>query len=109
MEPNSSTTKRECLAVVWASFLLRPSVKGPCFTVRSDDAALNWMLHMNGAYGRLARWRLWLAKFDYVVKTRLGASHYKADTMSRISTPAGDKRAGHVAVPCLALPSSPAT
>jgi len=93
---------------VWASLLLRPYVEGTRFTVRTDHAALKWMLHMDGAHGRLARWRLRLAEFDYVVQTRPGASHHAADTMSRISTPAGDEGAIPDAVPCLALPNSSA-
>jgi len=63
---------------------------------------------MDGAHGRLARWRLRLAEFDYVVQTRPGASHHAADTMSRISTPARDEGPIPDAVPCLALPNSSA-
>jgi len=107
-ERTYSTTERECLAVVWASLLLRPYIEGARFTVRTDHAALNWMLHMDGAHGRLARWRLRLAELDYVVQTRPGASHYAADTMSRISEPAVDDGAIPDAVPSLALPNSSA-
>jgi len=57
-ERNYSTTERECLAVVWASLLLRPYIEGTRGTVRTDLAALKWMLHMDGAHGRLALWRL---------------------------------------------------
>jgi len=107
-ERNYSTTERECLAVVWASLVLRPYIEGTRFTVRTDHAALKWMLHMDGAYGRLARWRLRLAEFDYWVQTRPGASRHAADTMSRISTPAVDDGAIPDAVPCLVLPNSSA-
>jgi len=107
-ERNYSTTERECLAVVWASLLLRPYIEGTRFTVHTDHAALKWMLHMDGAQGGLARWRLRLAEFDYVVQTRPGASHHAEDTMSRISTPAVDAGALPDAGPCLALPNSSA-
>jgi len=107
-ERNYSTSERECLAVVWASLLLRPYIEGTRFTVRTDHAALKWMLHISGAHGRLARWRLRLAEFDYVVQTRPGASHHAADTMSRISTPAVDDGVIPDAVPCLAPPNSSA-
>jgi len=63
-ERNYSTTERESLAVVWASLLLRPHIVGTRFTVRTDHAALKWMLHMDGAHGRFARWGLRLAEFD---------------------------------------------
>jgi len=81
VERNYSKTERERLAVVWASLLLRPYIQGTRFTVRTDHAELEWMLHMDGAHGRLARWRLRLVEFDYVVQTRPGASHDAADTM----------------------------
>jgi len=63
---------------------------------------------MDGAHGRLAQWPLQLAVFDYEVQTRPGASQHAADTMSRISTLAGDEGAIPDAVPCLALPNSSA-
>jgi len=72
-ERNCSTTERECLAVVWASLILRPYVAGTRFTVRTDHAALKWMLHMDGAHGRLAPWRLRLPVTDLLVQTRPGA------------------------------------
>jgi len=93
---------------VWASLLLRPYVEGTRFTVSTDHAALKWVLHMDGAHGRLARWRLRLAKFDPVVQTRPGASHHAANTVSRTSIPAGDEGAIPDAVPCLAFPNSSA-
>jgi len=105
-ERNYSTTERECLAVVWASLLLRPYIEGTRFTVRTDHAALKCMLHMDGAYGRLAWWQLRLAEFNHVVQTRPGASHHAADFRSRNSTPAGDGGAIPDAVPCLALPNT---
>jgi len=107
-ERNYSTTEREGLAVVWASLLLSPYIERTRFTVRTDHAALTWMLHIDGAHGRLARWRLRLAEFDYVVQTRPGASHHAADTMSRISTPAVDDGAIPDPVPCSAQPNSSA-
>jgi len=102
-----STTERECLAMVWASLFLRPYIEGTRFTVHTDNAALKWMLHKDGAHGRLVRWQLRLAEFDYVVQTRPGASHHAAVTISRISTPAGDEVAILDAVPvelCSGIP-----
>jgi len=105
-ERNHSTTERKCLAVVWASLRLLPCVEGTRFTVRTDHATLKWMLHMDGARGRLARWRLKLAELGYMVQTRPGASLHAADTMLRISTPVGDEGAIPDAVPCVAFPNS---
>jgi len=63
---------------------------------------------MNGAHGRLARWRLCFVEFNFVVQTPPAASHHAADTTSRISTPAGDDGPIPDTVPCLALPNSSA-
>jgi len=71
-------------------FFFRQYIEGTRFTVSTDHAALKWMLHLHGAHGRLARWRSRWALLDYVVQTRPGSSHHAADTMSRISTRAGD-------------------
>lgn len=100
-EKNYSTTERECLAVVWALFLLRPYLLGNRFIVRTDHTARKWMLHMDGAHGRLAQWRLRLAEFDYVVETRAGSAHHAADTMSRLATTGANKTPIPEEIPCL--------
>ena len=109
-QPSGATARRNGSASRWCGppALLRPYIEGTRFTVRTDHAALKWMLHMNMAHGRLARSRHRLSEFDYVVQTRPGASHHAADTMSRISTPAVDEGSVQDAVPCLALPNASA-
>jgi len=64
------------------------------------------MLHLDGAHGRLARWRLPLSEFYYLVETRAGAAHHAADTMSRLATPAVDTRPIPEEIPCLTLANS---
>lgn len=105
-EKNYSTTERECLAVVWSVFLLRPYLEGTRFTVRTDHAALKWMLHMDSAHGRLARWPSRLAPYDYVVETRAGAAHHGPDCMSPADNPAKDTGSIPEKIPCLALPNT---
>jgi len=105
-EKNYSKTEKECLAVVWALFMLRPYVQGTRFIVRTDHSALRWMLHMEGAHGRLACWRLRLSEFYCLVETRAGAAHYAADTMSRLATPAVDTIPIPEEIPCLTLANS---
>jgi transposase InsO family protein len=83
-ERNYSTTERECLAIVWAVTHLRPYVEGKRFTVRTDHNALRWVMNLSDAQGRLARWRLRLAEFDFQVEYSPGASHHAADAMSRL-------------------------
>jgi len=105
-EKNYSTTEKEILAVVWALFMLRPYVQGTRFIVRTEHSALRWMLHMDGAHGRLARWRLRLSEFECLVETRAGAAHHAAETMSRLATPAVDTRPIPEEIPCLTLANS---
>lgn len=91
-ERNYSTKERECLAVIWALFLLRPYLQGTRLVVRTDRTALKWMLHMDGAHGRLARWRVRLAEFNYTVESRPGQHHRAADVMSRLATTVQGRR-----------------
>jgi len=102
-EQNYSTDDRECLAVVWACFLLRPSLEGQEFLIRTDHSSLRWLLNMDSAQGRVARWRLRLSEFRYKVCTRQGREHHCADAMSRLPTLAPDRSVIPEEIPCLAL------
>jgi RNase H-like domain found in reverse transcriptase/Reverse transcriptase (RNA-dependent DNA polymerase)/Integrase zinc binding domain/Integrase core domain/Chromo (CHRromatin Organisation MOdifier) domain/Retroviral aspartyl protease len=83
-ERNYSTTEKECLAIVWAITHLRPYLEGQRFTVITDHQSLRWVLNLSDAQGRLARWRLRLAEFDFTVEYRPGATNHAADVMSRL-------------------------
>jgi hypothetical protein len=41
-------------------------------------------MNLSDAQGRLARWRLRLAEFDFTVEYHPGAAHHAADVMSRL-------------------------
>jgi hypothetical protein len=86
-EKNYSTTEKECLAIVWAVTHLRPYLERQKFTVVTDHQALRWVMNLSDAQGRLARWRLRLAEFDFQVEYRPGSSNHAADTMSRLEPP----------------------
>jgi len=100
-EKNYSTTEKECLAIVWAVLALRPYLEGVRFTLRTDHSALRWILNLSDASGRLMRWRLRLADFDYEVKHRAGIKHQAADTLSRIRTNGEDTSDLDDAIPTL--------
>jgi RNase H-like domain found in reverse transcriptase len=63
----STTTEKECLAIVWAITNLRPYLEGVEFTVRTDHQALRWVMNLSDAQGRLERWPLCLAEFTFTV------------------------------------------
>lgn len=51
-----ATTHWVCLAVVWAVTFWRPYLEGPRFMIRTDNEALEWMLTMAEATGKMERW-----------------------------------------------------
>lgn len=104
-EKNYSTTERECLAVVWACFLLRPYLEGEEFLIRTDHGSLRWLLSMDSSQGLLARWRLRLTEFKYKVCTRAGREHHCADIMSRLETQEADDSVNPEEIPCFILPN----
>lgn len=57
----------ECLAVVWSVLLLQPSPKGCRLIVRTDHDALEWILNVIDATGKLVGWRLGLSQFEFDV------------------------------------------
>jgi RNase H-like domain found in reverse transcriptase len=83
-ERNYSTTEKECLAIVWEIFQLRPYLEGQKFIIRTDHHSLRWVLNLADAQGRLARWRFRLLEFDFEVQYAPGRGHHGADTMSRL-------------------------
>ena len=85
-EENYSASERECLAVVWALKTLRPYLMYEKFTVYTDHAALHWLLTITDPSGRLIRWRLRLAEYDFEVKYKKGKANTQADALSRLNT-----------------------
>ena len=74
-EKGYSATERECLAVVWALKTLRPYLIYEKFTVYTDHAALGWLLTINDPSGRLMRWRLRLAEYDFNIQYKTGKTN----------------------------------
>lgn len=83
-ERNYSVTEREALAVLtalehWRCYL----ENGQTFTVFTDHAALKWFFSLTNPSGRLARWGVRLASFDFTIKHRLGKDNVIPDALSR--------------------------
>ena len=75
----------ERAASEWAS----PVVLIPKKKVKWNHEPLCWVLNLSSATGRLARWRLRLAEFDYVCQYRPGVKNNVADGVSRLRTTGG--------------------
>ena len=54
------------------------------FTVYTDHNSLNWLFNITEPSGRLTRWRLRLAEFNFSIKYKKGADNHHADALSRI-------------------------
>ncbi len=63
-------TERECHGVVRSVLRVRLYLERTRFTARTDHNALRWALFMAKAEGRLEKWRLRLAEFDFDVVYR---------------------------------------
>ena len=86
-ERNYSATKRKCFAVVWTVCKLRPYVEGTKFTVRPDHAALRWVMPLTKSSGRITRWRLRLAEYDFTIQYDPWRVHQVPDALSRLVSP----------------------
>lgn len=58
------------------------------FVVYPDHAALHWLLTISDPSGRLVRWRLRLAEYDFQIKYKTGASSAQTDALSWLATAA---------------------
>ena len=67
-ERNYCVTKRELLAVVKPIRRFHPYLHGRPFTVRTDHAALRWLLKFKYPEEQIARWLQELQEYDFVVQ-----------------------------------------
>lgn len=82
-EKNYCVTRRELLAVVktlqhFSKYLLARE-----FTLRTDHAALKWLLQFKNPEGQVARWIEQLQEFNFIIEHRSGRVHSNADALSR--------------------------
>ena len=82
-ESNYCVTRRELLAVIKALRKLHPYLYGRTFTLRTDHAALRWLLNFKCSEGQMARWLQELQQYSFTVEHRCGLKHSNADALSR--------------------------
>ena len=80
-EVKYTTQEKEALAIVWACDYFRPYLIGDPFTVETDHQSLQWM--MAAKKGRIARWALRIAEFEFSITHRKGSANANADALSR--------------------------
>ena len=83
-ERNFSATEREALAVLhavehWRCYL----DTGEVFEIYSDHSSLRWFLNLESPTGRLARWGVRLAPYNFKLFHRKGSEQIVPDALSR--------------------------
>ena len=83
-EEHYCTTRKELLAIVYFVKYFKQYLLGRRFRIRTDHAALQWLMKTPEPIGQQSRWVEQLAAFDFVVIHRPGTRHQNADSISRI-------------------------
>ena len=82
-EKQYCVTRKELLAMVKAIRHFHCYLYGRKFVLRTDHAALRWLLNFKCPEGQLARWLEQLQQYDLEVQHRPGSNHNNADALSR--------------------------
>lgn len=82
-ERNYCVTRRELLAVVKSVEHFYKYLYGRKFAIRTDHAALKWLLNFKNPEGQIARWIERLQEYDFDIEHRAGLKHCNADALSR--------------------------
>ena len=82
-ERHYCVTRQELLAMVKAIKHFHTYLYGRKFRLRTDHAALCWLLNFRHPEGQVARWIESLQQYDFAVEHRPGAQHSNADALSR--------------------------
>lgn len=80
-EERWATGEQEAYAIVWSIRRFRDYLWPRKFTVLTDHANLQWM--MISSIGKVRRWSLYLAEYDFEVKHVRGECNGAADFLSR--------------------------
>ncbi|PIK34915.1 Retrovirus-related Pol polyprotein from transposon [Apostichopus japonicus] len=87
-EKRYCVTRKELLAVVKAVKQFHHYLYGATFLVRTDHAALRWLMTFKNPEGQIARWLELLSTYQFEIQHRPGKCHSNADGLSR--RPCGD-------------------
>ena len=76
-------TRKELLALVAGVKHFHPYIYGSEFLIRTDHAALRWLMGFKNPEGQIARWLELLGTYNFKVQHRPGKQHGNADGLSR--------------------------
>ena len=76
-------TRRELLAVIEAIKNYHHYLYGIHFKIRTDHAALKWLMRFKNPEGQVARWLEFMGTYDFDIEHRPGKKHGNADGLSR--------------------------
>lgn len=85
-ENNYYTGVKESLAVIWAVQIIRRYLERSHCDLYIENQALRWVMSMTDESGRLARRRLRLLEYDFIVHYRNGLKNQIANAVSLLST-----------------------
>ena len=85
-ESNYSTTKKECLAIVWGVQIFRPFLIATHFEILTDHYALQWLRSMKSTSAILHRWAAALEDYRFTILHRPAKLQGHMDTLSRLPT-----------------------
>ena len=85
-ESNYSTTKKECLAIVWGVQVFRPFLVATHFEILTDHYALQWLRSMKSTSAILHRWAAALEDYRFTILHRPGKLQGHVDALSRLPT-----------------------
>jgi hypothetical protein len=83
-EMNYTTTKRECLAMVYALQRFRHYLLGGHFKMFLDHSALRYLANKPVMGGRICRWLLLFQEYDFDIVFRPGRMNKGPDHLSRL-------------------------
>ena len=85
-ETNYSTTKKECLAIVWVVQVFWPFLVAMYFEILTDHYALQWLRSMKSTSAILHRWATALEDYQFTILHRPGKLQGHVDALSRLPT-----------------------
>ena len=82
-ERNYCVTRRELLAIVDSIKHFHKYLYGQKFLLKTDHAALKWLLNFKNPEEQVARWIERLQSYEFEIQHRKGEQHKNADALSR--------------------------